>query len=219
MRNFSGKSANAKPNSLAEVLAGQIHEEASNDEIDPDFVAAKQEVLKTWAIKDDAGKGVVTLSRTFKGENIVITFDCQDLAESEEDFDMSDMENEEGEEGGDEMNEDEDMEMGGESGINFDVVITKGNEKLVFNCVAYQQIQVDNVQFIPAGKEVGDKELYGGPIFQDLDEVLQESMINYLADRKIDDELSYFISSFSYNKEQKEYVNWLNSVMNFVEKK
>jgi len=110
-------------------------------------------------------------------------------------------------------------DMGGETGVNFDVTITKGNEKIVFNCIAYQQIQIENVQFVPAGKESGDKELYGGPIFEDLDEALQEAMAAYLADRKVDDELCYFIAAYSTNKEQKEYVNWLNSVMNFVEKK
>ena len=220
----SGKAIKAKSNGLAEVLAGQIHEESSNDEIDQDLVDATAAVAKTWIIKDNVGKGVVTLSRAFKGENIEITFDCQDLAEEgDQGFDMDDMEQEE--EGGDEKegegedDEEGDMDgMGGETGINFDVVVTKGDEKIVFNCVAYQQLQIDNVQFVPAGKELGDKELYGGPIFQDLDETLQEAMGNYLADRNIDDALCYFIAAYSTSKEQKEYVNWLNSVMKFVEK-
>ena len=44
-------------------------------------------------------------------------------------------------------------------------------------------------------------------------------MLAYLADRNIDEDMSFFILSYSENKEQREYMNWLKKFMMFVDAK
>lgn len=62
------------------------------------------------------------------------------------------------------------------------------------------------------------RELYGGPVFGELDDGVQESFHEYLTERGLDAELAEFIASYLEHKEQKEYVNWLNSVSKFLSK-
>jgi hypothetical protein len=49
-----------------------------------------------------------------------------------------------------------------------------------------------------------------------LDEKLQKSFYNFLKERKIDDDLSFFILSYSNIKEQNEYKNWLKKFYDFT---
>ena len=153
--------------------------------------------------------GVVTLSRQFKSESIVITFDCQD--EEEIDPSAEDMENQGKEE------DDEGPEMA--VGINFDITITsKDGSKMVVDCTATQDLMVNQVRYVDSGKDVTDTTLYGGPVFDQLDDKLVDAFYAYLDDRKINADLCYFICAHAGVKEQKEYVNWLNKLLNFVEK-
>lgn len=156
--------------------------------------------------------GVVKLHRTYKGETIEVFFDCQDEVEDESLFNDMDMESAE------ETDEAEGTE--GMMGLNFDVVIKKSSgEKVIFNCIASRDLQISNIQHVPNGKDVEDSDLYSGPIFSELDESVQDAMKSYLADRQIDEDLCYFVLSFARAKEQREYTNWLNQLLTFVEKK
>jgi complement component 1 Q subcomponent-binding protein len=153
--------------------------------------------------------GTVHLSKKFKDETIDITFDCQDEAEM-------DMEDEAIDQAAD-TEDDEDMpEM--EYGINFEVTITKPNgTKMVIACAASQKLVINTVRHIDADKDVADQELYGGPVFDHLDEQLQDAFHAYLSDRNVDEDLCFFILSFSREKEQKEYGAWLNKLLVFAE--
>ncbi len=212
---------------LTEALAKEITAEAAEESIDPEFEDIKKQIMQNFTVSDTVGKGVVTLHNipgkipALKGERLEITFDCQD--ESEQDMD--------------DMNFEQLQQMQGEGeeeepvlsyGINFSATITKDNgDKLVFDCVASEQLQVDAVQYVSAkdAKKAGDSAadvdgaLYGGPVFNHLDETLQNSFLDYLEDRLVDDDLSFFVLSYARHKEQKEYVNWLNKVLEFADKK
>ena len=89
----------------------------------------------------------------------------------------------------------------------------------MFYCVAGQQISVVNAQYLPIGKGVEDTDIYHGPFFDKLSDDLKESMLSYLADRGIDEDMAFFIMAYSENKEQREYMNWLKKLMVFVEAK
>ena len=57
-----------------------------------------------------------------------------------------------------------------------------------------------------------------GPRFDDLDDDLKEEFYNYLEERGIDNELSFFLVSQARFKEEKEYVHWLEKVGEFATK-
>lgn len=177
-----------------------------NDAINQEFVDIKNQISKAFNIKEEEGSGVVTLTSKGGTELIEISFDCQDETE---DFDMYD------EQAGEEMEEEPPL------GIKFTVSVQKkGTEdKMVFYCVAGENVSIDNVQYVPAGKSVNDETLYSGPIFDRLSDDLRESMLTFLEDRGIDDDMAFFVVAYAENKEQREYVNWLKKLMIFVDKK
>lgn len=206
-------------NGLSEVLSNEIIAEKSDDSIDVELVDITEQIQKTFKINDQTGLGIVTLERKFKGESIEIVFDCQDEVDEDEDVlgeYMEDALNEDDDEKKDGGNED-DEELESFVGVNFNVIISKGKEKMLINCIASKNLRIENAQFIPEGKEVDDENLYGGPLFYQLDESLQEAFKSYLSDRKIDEDLCYFILAYSRSKEQKEYVNWLENMLDFTD--
>ena len=57
-----------------------------------------------------------------------------------------------------------------------------------------------------------------GPQFFHLDDDLKEEFYNYLAERGIDNEFSFFVVSQGRYKEESEYRNWLQKVGEFTAK-
>jgi complement component 1 Q subcomponent-binding protein len=152
------------------------------------------------------------LKRQFKDETIEINFDCQDEAEIEMDEEAM----ERASTGG---GDDEEEEPQTEYGINFQIKITKpSGDMMNIMCAASEKLIITSVRHIAAGKDSADQDLYGGPVFDHLDEKLQDAFYAYLTDRNIDEDLCYFIMSYSREKEQKEYQNWLQKLMKFSEK-
>jgi complement component 1 Q subcomponent-binding protein len=66
--------------------------------------------------------------------------------------------------------------------------------------------------------DVGEQrqDLYMGPVFEELDEDLQTTFGRYLEERGIDTALATFLPDYIDYKEQKEYVNWLKGINDFV---
>jgi complement component 1 Q subcomponent-binding protein len=194
-------------NNLAQVLQSEIeHEEGAEEEVDQDYVDLKKEIEKTFAVEDVKGNGTVKLvsKANASGEVVTVTFDCQDLAD---DY-MGDFDEEE------EINADEI-----EPGINFEVEIAKNGKKLVAQCVGGNQgLTIRNIRHLAAADKNDDLDVYGGPNFDELDEALQEEIFQYLEDRRINESLSQFVYVYAGNKEQKEYVNWLHNLNDFVRK-
>lgn len=57
---------------------------------------------------------------------------------------------------------------------------------------------------------------YGGPVFSDLDEALQDYFHKYLKERGCDEFLAETITEYSMYKEQKEYMSWLSNMKKFI---
>ena len=194
---------------LHEVLANEVAAEAANDEVDQEYLDAKKSILSKFKLHEEDGNGVVKLEQKYKGETIEVTFDCQD----EEELDMSEEQMEQAAAvEGDEEGAVADLDVG----VNFDVVITKKDGKMVVSCTASQSLAINQVRYVPNGKALEDTEMYGGPIFDQLDNELQDAFYAYLADRSVDEDLCFFILAHSGLKEQKEYVNWLNKMLDFT---
>jgi complement component 1 Q subcomponent-binding protein len=99
---------------------------------------------------------------------------------------------------------------------------------LVLNTVAQDgYLHVDAVRYFKEGQlntseitgnEIGEQrqDLYMGPVYEELDEELQTTFSKYLEERGIDTALATFLPDYVDYKEQKEYVNWLKDVNEFV---
>lgn len=206
-RGFS--SAAADKTSLADVLPQEIAHEEAEVEIDQEYLDAKKLIQKSFKFKqDDVGKSKVILTRESNGETISISFDVQDASEEETNREMEDEDNE----------DDETPDF--TYGINFETEIQKADgSKLIIDAIASDIITIKNCQYIPAGSSREEHDLYAGPRFEDLEASLQDAFYDYLSERKVDDDMAYFIVSHSREKEQSEYVNWLHKVLDFSAKK
>ncbi|CCA75990.1 related to mitochondrial p32 family protein, partial [Serendipita indica DSM 11827] len=87
-------------------------------------------------------------------------------------------------------------------------------------------LQIENVAYYQDGKlateltpeaEFKRRGTYAGPMFDHLDQSLQEAFEEYLKARKVDSDLALFIPEYAAWKEQQEYVSWLDGVKNFVQ--
>ncbi|RLN65266.1 hypothetical protein BBJ29_005228 [Phytophthora kernoviae] len=88
-----------------------------------------------------------------------------------------------------------------------------------FDCVASSNLTVERVRYLKDfAKDAEDETLYFGPNFIDLELDVQNKFYEYLADRKIDDELAQFINQFADLKEQREYLAFLQDAATFVKK-
>ena len=53
-------------------------------------------------------------------------------------------------------------------------------------------------------------------VFSELDDKLQQAFMDYLSERGVTAELGQFIIEYSDDKEQREYMNWLEGVHSFL---
>lgn len=147
---------------------------------------------------------------------ILNLFWWQDEEEIEPDFDE-----EEEEEGEYEDNDGEEdtPENEANTGINFEVKIVKpSGVVLIAEGLASDELRINSIRFVPAGVDHENTDLYAGPDFSTLDDNVQAAFVDYFKDLHIDDDLSYFIISYSREKEQKEYFNWLKKLDEFTSK-
>jgi len=76
---------------------------------------------------------------------------------------------------------------------------------------------IGNVKAFVSSEERDSVSAFNGPDFEDLDDKLQESLDEYLADLGVDDRLCDFIDAVAADKEQEEYLRWLQTAKKFVE--
>jgi complement component 1 Q subcomponent-binding protein len=184
-------------------LSNEISEESGNQEIDQELIDVQKQVLKVFKLKEEAGLSNVILTRKHGDEIIEVEFDVQDVEENEPEY-----EDEE---------ENEEEAMAG-MGINFTVRIKKGDNTMIVDAFASDAMNIRNIRYVDA-KHAGEKfesNHYEGPNFEELEESLQAAFYEYLTERNIDDDLSFFVLAYSRDKEQREYVNWLEKVQSFT---
>ncbi|KAK9164789.1 hypothetical protein Syun_005691 [Stephania yunnanensis] len=109
--------------------------------------------------------------------------------------------------------------------ISLTVTVLKGDgPRLEFSCTATpDQISIDTMiikdpDTAAAAASLEHQILYEGPEFSDLDENLQKAFYTYLEDRGIKSSLTNFLQEYMNDKENREYLTWLKSMKEFVEK-
>jgi len=76
---------------------------------------------------------------------------------------------------------------------------------------------IGNVKVYASAEEKDSISSYNGPEFDDIDEKLQESFDEYLAELGVNNEVCDFIDAMALDKEQREYIRWLKISKAFLE--
>ncbi|KAG2449584.1 hypothetical protein HYH02_005117 [Chlamydomonas schloesseri] len=107
----------------------------------------------------------------------------------------------------------------GDEGINvvaFNVSVAKGDRVLLFECESDgNSVNINHVSLEPK-EGLASESMYSGPVFDELDDNLQGQFAKYLEERGITAELGEYLRFLIYDKEQREYQNWLSEVEKFV---
>ncbi|RKO90577.1 mitochondrial glyco protein [Blyttiomyces helicus] len=167
-----------------------------------------------WKLTEKAGEKEVTLSRSFGNEKINVLFttdamtDAQDLEDPEDDSERV-------------------------VPVSVSIIVEKKAGAAdhgaleISATIQDNSFFIDGVSFLPSVSIVNDNTAegdwqrrgrYGGPVFSDLEETVQDQFHTFLEERGFDEELATFIAAYVESKEQKEYVGWLEQVSAFVAK-
>ncbi|KAK2411227.1 Mitochondrial glycoprotein family protein [Trifolium repens] len=204
---FSSVAINKKLSSdenLLRVIESEITCAKETDEY-----GAGEEVPSDFPFKiiDSAGQQIITLERTYEGEEIKVEVHMPDLVTGEE----HDRDNE---------NDDNDSESERANQSSIPLVVNvskKGGPSLEFSCVAYpDEMVIDSLSV--KNSDVSDDQIpYEGPNFQDLNESLQKKFHRYLEIRGIKPSTVNFLHEYMINKDSREYLVWLSKLKSFIQ--
>eukprot|EP00927_Polykrikos_kofoidii_P014718 TRINITY_DN164_c0_g1_i1.p1 TRINITY_DN164_c0_g1~~TRINITY_DN164_c0_g1_i1.p1 ORF type:complete len:260 (+),score=52.95 TRINITY_DN164_c0_g1_i1:69-782(+) len=76
---------------------------------------------------------------------------------------------------------------------------------------------IGNVKMFANAEEKESASSFNGPEFEDLDDKVQESFDEFLADAGLNREVCDFIDAMALDKEQREYIRWLKNAKMFFE--
>ena len=159
--------------------------------------------------KGPRSKGTINAGRTEDG-NINVT--SEDRVSPADRPELTDEE--------DALEQDDSMEPG--FAVRVNVTVTKPNgQALQLETIAEDgTFEIENVYHFASAdlaeaktvdKDFARQNIYAGPPFSNLDDSLQILFHRYLEERGVDTALAEFIPGYIYEKEQKEYLKWLDS--------
>ncbi|KAJ8504365.1 hypothetical protein OPV22_005251 [Ensete ventricosum] len=104
--------------------------------------------------------------------------------------------------------------------ISLMVEVSKGDDSelaLQFACSAWpDDVEVEKV--FPVRRGHAAHRQYMGPDFKELDEEMQDTLLEYLEERGVNDELAGFLHGYMANKDRTELVRWLRNIETYVKK-
>jgi len=109
----------------------------------------------------------------------------------------------------------------GDEATDFCVTVeNSSNSGLSFYCSTQSaedhRYVIGNVRNWASAEEKASGSAYNGPDFEDMDEKLQENLDEYLAEVGIGNAVCDFIDAMSADKEQREYLRWLQETKKFM---
>jgi Mitochondrial glycoprotein len=194
---------------LAKILTEELNfEKGEMDKQGPDS-SALHNAPPGWRLDYKTTETTMTLSKMMGNEQVIIRVNT--LSQGDDPYENP--------------NPDDNSEDQPSFPIPFTVDSVKGNTALRFECEYIEDDQADpsitDVMLVPnVEQETTLKELepnmYGGPRYHELDGKLQEEFAQYIADRGIDADMGQYLCRLVYDKEQEDYVNWLERLKNFT---
>lgn len=182
---------------LAEALEVEIEHERTNYKQPEELLGGPP---APFTLTESKGDTLMTLTRSYGTETISVDVMVNDQPDEEP------FENEEG-------------EMDVDVSVEFVVTCSKGKgQDLVFECKSDgSYLDIMHVALEEEGDDEDiDDAFYTGPDFEELDESLQDSFLSFLEERGITAELGEWLMHLVHDKEQREYMYWLEKVKHFV---
>mmetsp|Transcript_11728 Transcript_11728/g.23682 ORF Transcript_11728/g.23682 Transcript_11728/m.23682 type:complete len:237 (-) Transcript_11728:146-856(-) len=190
--------------SLSKLISNEITMEKSQEShllVDQTLEEVQTKVLSVFKLHETPGNTTVTITREYNDERIEVSFDIQDTADAMDDQ-IVDLEN-------------ADNVTPGAVMIPIEIKIIKGDDTLIIDATASDYLDIIRVSHEdPEVADMPDKWL--GPDFQFLGDDLQEAFFNLLEERQIDKDLCFFILAYTYKKENREYLHWLDKMKQFT---
>lgn len=160
-----------------------------------------------WSLTEVEGDTLMTLSRSFgNNETVCVDIMVNDQLEKEEEPIY--------------FEDEETGEIEVDVSVDFVVSVLKENSdyELVFECSSDGSfIEIIRVSLEPEDEDEADDEaLYTGPIFDELDDTVQDAMYAYLEERGITADLGEYLIKLSTDKEQRMYMDWLDDMSRFL---
>ena len=122
--------------------------------------------------------------------------------------------------------------VGGEDGmqedpefVDFLVWINKSSSRggIVYECSSVEgEIHVNNIIYSDNFNQLEEaiitmnRDLYRGPDFMTLDDELQDSLHDFLSELGIDEDMATFVETYSLDKDQRLYMEWLKNMKDMV---
>eukprot|EP00271_Cylindrocystis_brebissonii_P013333 TRINITY_DN33089_c0_g1_i1.p1 TRINITY_DN33089_c0_g1~~TRINITY_DN33089_c0_g1_i1.p1 ORF type:complete len:266 (-),score=66.23 TRINITY_DN33089_c0_g1_i1:524-1321(-) len=199
-------SSSAVEKELVKVLKAELKHEKESFEVPEEVSEGPPEPFQ---VDDKVGSGVLVLRRSYDGEDIAVTVGIQG-----EEFPPE--EGLEGEEDGEVREEDEMI-----PNLPGTVTVTKGADgaglEFHVHIDAQNRFGIEQVTLLKEDA-ADDSESYGGPDFDMLDPAAQAAFHSYLEARGCTEELGGFLRAAVLDKEQREYMRWLEGVVKVVGK-
>eukprot|EP00878_Enallax_costatus_P002422 GHUV01002599.1.p1 GENE.GHUV01002599.1~~GHUV01002599.1.p1 ORF type:complete len:236 (+),score=57.93 GHUV01002599.1:175-882(+) len=161
-----------------------------------------------YELDDKPNSNMLLLSRSFGGEEIYVEVELESQADSDEYSDVADDEE-----------EDEESYL---PPVRFIVNVVKGDKGLAFTCetngreITITQVSLNDTADEEAEDDDSNFVPYTGPMFDELDDTLQQAFIDYLEERGITSDFGYYLVELVNDKLEVEYMNWLTRVQSFV---
>lgn len=199
-----GISYSAASQKLLRIVSSEFDHEQSNYAIDESFQPFLEKAQFT--LVENENSPLITLHKEVGNQSVNVTFLARTPDSSMED---------EAQYEGDQQQDFHD----------FQVAIQKTNSKnsILFECSTQQSeitilaltvtSKLDKIN--PHNVYLTNKE-YRGPEINTLDDKLQASLIDYLESLGVDDQMGNFIESYSLDKEQRLYMEWLGNFKQFL---
>ena len=109
--------------------------------------------------------------------------------------------------------------------VDFLVWINKSSRRggIVYECSSIEgEIHINNVIYAEDFSQLEEaivtlnRDLYRGPDFVTLDDELQDSLQEFLGELGIDEDMATFVETFSLDKDQRLYMEWLQRLKDMV---
>ena len=194
---------------LVKALEKEMEYEQSQNHLDESVSPFLQE--SGFEIADLEGSTQVLLKRKVFGNEVEVSFNARSPHNDDDEPQAE----------GDEAQEEEQHDHS----TDFQVTIRKAGKKsgLIYECISAQsEIHVNNIAY---SENVDDMEKitsfiggpeYRGPEFSTLDEKLQTAFVEYLKTHGINEDLAVFVETYSLDKENRLYIEWLGKTKKFV---
>jgi complement component 1 Q subcomponent-binding protein, mitochondrial len=153
------------------------------------------------------------------GKKVTVEIDCNPISSEKDDYEGEDDEG---------RNEEDEEDDGMEEGYRCLISVEDSGKTMQIGAFVTDQLRIQRVTLFPANKAptadsifsgLEETSVYGGPVFDELDDTLQNAFYDWLGNMGVDDDLAARVSDYASSKEQHEYVGWLKGVHGFVAKK